>query len=628
MPPATSVPTSRTATASTASPDSLASPTRMPLRDSFGPLQVHNYRLYVLSQVLTNTSGWAARVAQDWLMLTLTGSTAMVGLTVALQFAPMVAFGLLGGVVADRLDRRTVLMVTQSVFGLSTGMVGLLTLSHHVAAWHILAAALLSGTATVFDNPARQAFVHEVAGPTNLRQAISLNSAVFQLGALVGPAVAGGLIGAFGTGWAFIVNASACLVAVTLLAAMHPEELTAAPVVARAKGQLREGLAYVRRTPTILWPVVLIGFVAVTGVNMATVLASYTATVFHNGASGYALLTSMLGLGAVTGALASTRRRRVRLRQLVLLAVLIGAAQLVLSTMSAHGPFLVLLVVLGAVMLLYITGGNTLVQTTVAGELRGRIMALYMLVSLGAQGASGLVIGWVSEHVGAHQAMAVCATGPLLGAVVVGWAVARSAGVRRPKDAARILAARVARAQAGRRSSARAQAGRRSSARAGAAASPVPTPAVSPAPTPAASRVSTAPSGSVPEPRRTSATPATTSPAPRTWTGSGASPSSSQASTTANSTSARATKDATRSPSIRTEITLMPNATAVGTVPTSSAGTSHDRCLPSTTTCVAGIANGSTPAMPSSPTVAAPMTIPAPASVTGGTASGRAVTAQ
>lgn len=607
MPPATRVPTSRTATASTAP---ITVPTRMPLRDSFGPLQVHNYRLYVLSQVLTNTSGWAARVAQDWLMLTLTGSTAMVGLTVALQFAPMVAFGLLGGVVADRLDRRTVLMVTQSVFGLSTGMVGFLTLSHHVAAWHILAAALLTGTATVFDNPARQAFVHEVAGPTNLRQAISLNSAVFQLGALVGPAVAGGLIGAFGTGWAFIVNATACLVAVTLLAAMHPEELTAAPVVARAKGQLREGLAYVRRTPTILWPVVLIGFVAVTGVNMATVLASYTTTVFHSGASGYALLTSMLGLGAVTGALASTRRRRVRLRQLVLLAVLIGAAQLVLATMSAHGPFLVLLVVLGAVMLLYITGGNTLVQTTVAGELRGRIMALYMLVSLGAQGASGLVIGWVSEHVGAHQAMAVCATGPLLGALVVGWAVARSAGVRRPKDAARVLAARVARAQAGRRSSARASA----------AASPVPTSAVS--------RVPGAMSGSVPEPRRTNATPATTSPAPTTWTGSGASPSSSQASTTANSTSARATKDATRSPSIRTEIALMPNATAVGTVPTSSAGTSHDRCLPSTTTCVAGIANGSTPAMPSSPTVAAPMTIPAPASVTGGTASGRAVTAQ
>jgi len=440
VPPATSAPTRP-----------LAPSRRMPLRDSFGPLQVRNYRLYVLSQILTNTGGWAARVAQDWLMLTLTVSTAMVGLTVALQFAPMVAFGLLGGVVADRLNRRLVLMVTQTVFGISTGTVGLLTLSHHIAAWHILAAALLSGTATVFDNPARQAFVHEVAGPTNLRQAISLNSAVFQLGALVGPAVAGGLISAFGNGWAFVVNAVACLAAVGLLGAMRPEELTPAPAVPRAKGQLREGLAYVRRTPTILWPVVLIGCVAITGVNMATVLASYTDTVFRNGSSGYALLTSMLGLGAVTGALASTRRRRVRLRQLVGLAALMGVAQLVLASLSSHGPFLVVLAALGTVMLLYITGGNTLVQTTVAGELRGRIMALYMLTSLGAQGASGLVIGWVSERAGAHVAMAVCAAGPLLGALVVGIGVARTSGLR-PWDALAAAAARVTAGQTGTRS--------------------------------------------------------------------------------------------------------------------------------------------------------------------------------
>lgn len=515
MPPAPTAPT-RT----------LPSPARMPLRDSFGPLQVRNYRLYVVSQILTNTFGWAARVAQDWLMLTLTGSTAMVGLTVALQFAPMAAFGLLGGVVADRLDRRRLLMVTQSVFGVSTGMVGFLTLSHHVAAWHILAAALLSGTATVFDNPARQAFVHEVAGPKNMRQAISLNSAVFQLGALVGPAVAGGLIGAFGNGYAFVINAAACLVAVVLMGAMHPDELTPSPALARAKGQLREGLAYVRRTPTILWPVVLIGFVAITGVNMATVLASYTATVFRNGSSGYALLTSMLGLGAVTGALASTRRRRVRLRQLVVLAVLIGAAQLVLASLSAHGPFLVVLVALGTVTLLYITGGNTLVQTTVAGELRGRIMALYMLTSLGAQGASGLVIGWVSEHAGAHVAMAVCAAGPLLGAVVVGIGVARTAGLR-PHDAVAVATRRVRRV---RRSGtavaariARRQTARLSSASSSAPSSATPTaPAVSgtrgegttsPATADTATGTSTS-SGTV-APRRTSATPTTTSTAPR-----------------------------------------------------------------------------------------------------------------
>jgi|GEM_PF-503953 len=495
----------------TATSRPFTSPARMPLRDSFGPLQVRNYRLYVISQILTNTGGWAARVAQDWLMLTLTHSTAMVGLTVALQFAPMVFFGLLGGVVADRLDRRSVLMVTQVVFGISTGIVGFLTLSHHIAAWHILAAALLSGTATVFDNPARQAFTHEVAGPKNLRQAISLNSAVFQLGALVGPAVAGGLISAFGNGYAFVVNAIACLVAVALLAAMRPGELTPAPAVPRAKGQLREGLAYVRRTPTILWPVVLIGCVAITGVNMATVLASYTDSVFRNGASGYALLTSLFGLGAVIGALVSTRRRRVRLRQLVVLTALMGAAQLVLATLSSHGPFLVVLVLLGTVMLLYITGGNTLVQTTVAGELRGRVMALYMLTSLGAQGASGLIIGWVSERFGPHPAMAVCAAGPIVGALVVGIGVARTAGIR-PHDAMEAAAASVARVQAGRRSSAASSdTDETKGTTSPAAGTPV---AACTASSSSASSSATEASSCVPEPRRTSATPATTSTAP------------------------------------------------------------------------------------------------------------------
>jgi MFS family permease len=411
--------------------------------DSFGPLQVRNYRLYVLSQVLTNTAGWAARVSQDWLMLTLTGSSAMVGLTVAFQLCPMVALSLLGGVVADRCPRRTILMVTQAVFGVSTLLVGVLTLSGDVRAWHILAAALLTGLATAFDSPARQAFVNECAGPRNLPQAISFNSVVFQGGALVGPAIAGALISAVGNGWAFLINAAACLVAVVLLVVMRVGELTPTPAVPRAKGQLRAGLTYVRRTPTLLWPVILVGFVQITGVSMVTALAAYTDQVFRNGAGGYALLNSTLALGAVTGALISTRRRRVRLRQLVLLAAALGATQLVAATLSAHGPFLVVLVAMGIVTLMYITASNTLVQLTTADEMRGRVMALYMLVSLGGQGVSGLIIGWVADHAGAHAAMAVCGAGPLLGAILVACVLARAQGVR-PRDVARQVPARLA----------------------------------------------------------------------------------------------------------------------------------------------------------------------------------------
>lgn len=472
---------------------------RLRLLDSFGPLQVRNYRLYVGGQVLTNTASWAARVAQDWLMLTLTGSTAMVGLTVAFQFAPMVALSLLGGVVADRLPRRNILVVTQSVFGLSALLIGLAALSGRAQAWHILAAALLTGLATAFDAPARQAFVSEVAGPRNLGQAISLNSAVFQSGALVGPAVAGVLIHAVGEGWTFVVNAVACLVAVVLLVAMRAQELTPMPSVPCAKGQLREGLGYVRRTPTVLWPIVLIGFVAITGVNMATVLAAYTDQVFRNGAGGYALLNSTLAVGAVAGALLATRRtRRIRLRHLALLATAIGATQLIAATLSAHGAFLVVLVAMGTVTLLYITGGNTLVQMTVADEMRGRVMALYMLVSLGAQGASGLIVGWVSEHGGAHVAMAVAGTGPLLGAVLVSLTLARGEGMG-PRDVLRAAVPARARQALRRTSSPATWAAGSSNARADATGA---CPAGSPS--------------SLPAPRRTSATPATTPAAPRT----------------------------------------------------------------------------------------------------------------
>lgn len=396
-----------------------------PRNATLAALGVRNFRLYVLSQVLTNTSGWAARVAQDWLVLSLTGSAALVGLTVTLQFVPMLLLGLVGGVVADRFPRRRVLMVTQSIFGLSTLAIGVLALSGHVQAWHVLVAAFVSGLATVFDNPARQAFVHEVAGPQHLRQAISVNSAVFQLGGLVGPAVAGGLISAVGEGWTFLLNAVACLAAVALLSVMRTAELTATPVVARAKGQLREGLAYVRRSPRILWSVVLVGFVAVTGVNMATVLAAYTDQVFRTDAGGYALLTSMLAVGALTGALLSTRRRGSRITHLVLLAGAIGLLQLLAAAAPSRPVFITVLIAMGVVTLLYLTGSNTLVQTTVAPHVRGRVMALYVLVLLGAQAVSGTLIGWVCEHLGARAGMVACGVGPLLGAVVVGLALAR-----------------------------------------------------------------------------------------------------------------------------------------------------------------------------------------------------------
>lgn len=403
--------------------------TRPTLRHALGALNVRNYRLYVISQLFTNPAGWMQRVAQDWLMLTLTGNVTLVGLTVTLQLGPMLILGLWGGVIADRFPKRQILMITQSLFGVSALVLGTLTLLGAVQPWHILASAGFLGLATVVDNPARQAFVPEVAGREHLRDAISINSTVFQLGALVGPALAGALIALVGEGWAFMLNAAAIVVAVYLLAAMRPAEISIAPRVGRAPGQLREGLRYVRDQPAILWTVVLVGFVALTGINLAVVLAAYADQIFDVGSGGFGLLNSCLAAGALVGALASTRRRVFRLRTLVGGAFVLGLLQLTASLLSSRPLFSALIVCVGAAALLYLTAGNTLIQTTVRSTMRGRVMALYVLVLFGAQAASGTLIGWVAQTHGAHAAMAACGVGPLVGAIVVGGLAARRVGL-------------------------------------------------------------------------------------------------------------------------------------------------------------------------------------------------------
>lgn len=394
-------------------------------RETYSSLRIRNYRLYVTSQVFTNTFGWMQRVAQDWLILSLTGNVAWVGLTVTLQLGPMLLFGLWGGVVADRFDKRRILMVTQSLFGASALVLGVLTLAGAIRPWHILASAAFLGLAMVIDNPARQAFVPEIVGKEHVRSAISINSTVFQMGALTGPALAGVGIAVIGEGWAFAVNSLACSIAVALLLVMRTEEMTGPPPVPKARGQVREGLTYVARMPEILWPVVLVGFVAITGVNLAAVLAAYADDVFGIGAGGYGLLHSCLAAGALAGAITSARRRTLRLRTVVYGAAVLGLLQVLAGTVRHPVVFSVVLVAVGAALLLYLTAGNTLVQTAVAPTMRGRVMALYVLVLFGAQAGAGTIIGSIAHAFGAHVAMMACGVGPLMGSLIIGVILAR-----------------------------------------------------------------------------------------------------------------------------------------------------------------------------------------------------------
>jgi MFS family permease len=387
---------------------------------------MRNYRLFVLSQLIANTGLWMQRVAQDWLVLQLTGSAAAVGLTVALQFTPMLLFGLFGGVIADRYPKRNLLIITQTTAALLAFTLAALTLTGSIHVWHVYGVAVLLGFVTVVDNPARQVFVNEMVGPEHLRNAISVNSSIFQLGGLLGPALSGLLIHAVGEGWSFGINSAACALVVTTLCMMRPAELFASPVAERAKGQLRDGLRYVKSQPNILWTVILVGFVAVFGMNMPVLLSSFSTKVFHVGAGGYGLFNSLVALGALGGALASTRRTGVRLRSLVIAATVFGVVQAIGGLAPSRLEYSVVLIAVGAATLVFLTGANSLVQMTASLDIRGRVMSLYMLVLLGGQAIGGVLMGRITQEYGPRVATVISGSVPAVATVIIAVLLARA----------------------------------------------------------------------------------------------------------------------------------------------------------------------------------------------------------
>jgi MFS family permease len=398
---------------------------RPPWRQTFSSLKIPNYRLYVSGQVVSTTALGMQRVTQDWLVLQLSGSVAAVGVTVAMQFTPMLLFGLFGGVIADRYSKRKLLIATQSIAAAIAAALAVLILTGNIQVWHIWALAFCLGLVTVVDNPARQVFVNEIVGPRHLRNAISLNSSTFQLGSLIGPAIGGIAITAVGSGWAFAINSASCLVVVGALIAMNASALLRVPPAPRAKGQLVEGLRYAAGKPTILMTLIVLGSVAMFAYNMPVLLAAYADNVFDVGASGYGLFNALVAAGALTGALLSARRVGIGLRTPIIGAIALGAIQAAAGFMPTIAPFAALIVVAGAASLLFLTAANSLVQMSSNLSVRGRVMALYILVQLGGQAIGGPVMGWIVEQFGPHVGMIVSGLVPLVVASIVALVLAR-----------------------------------------------------------------------------------------------------------------------------------------------------------------------------------------------------------
>ena len=372
---------------------------------TFQALSIRNFRLYSLGGLISNTGTWMQRVAQDWLVLELTSSGSALGITTGLQFLPFLLVSPFAGLIADRYSKRRVLALTQVGMAASAGLLGLFAVTGTATVWHVYVLALLFGIGTAFDAPARQSFVIEMVGRDNLPNAVGLNSASFNLGRIIGPAVAGFLIAALGsgvtaTGWVILLNALSYLAVLSSLRAMRASELSPSAPLEQGKGMLREGLGYVLARPELVF-VFVVAFAAGTfGLNFQMTTALMATGEFHKGAGQYGLLGSFLAIGSLTGALLAARRGRPRRVVLVLAALAFGSAEVVAGLMPTYWLFAAWLPVVGVAALTMLNSLQTVVQLSVDPDIRGRVVALYMMTLMGGTPLGAPVIGWIGETFG------------------------------------------------------------------------------------------------------------------------------------------------------------------------------------------------------------------------------------
>jgi MFS family permease len=401
------------------------------LTRGFQALEVRNYRLFWIGQLISQTGSWMQRTAQDWLVLQLTHSPFALGLVTALQFLPVLLLSLIGGVITDRWPKHRLVIITQVSALLQAAIFAVLVATGVIELWHVYVLAFAQGVITAIDNPVRQAFVVELVGREHLVNAVALNSMLFNGARIVGPALAGIMIAGAselltGIALVLIANAVSFVAVLAGLLMMDPAALHAGPPAPAGKmGQrLLEGLAYVWRTPPVLLVMIVVAAIGTFGYNFSVVLPLLSGFVLHTDAAGYGGLSAFLGFGSLVGALSTAYTRNVTMRRLIVgsccFSILLGAVAL-----SSHfGLSAALLVALGFAGIVFSTSANTLLQLTVPDALRGRVMSLYMLLFAGSTPIGGLLIGSLSNVVGVSETLLICAGLCLLGvggALVYRW---------------------------------------------------------------------------------------------------------------------------------------------------------------------------------------------------------------
>lgn len=399
---------------------------------TFVSLRVRNYRLYFFGQIVSLTGTWMQSVAQAWLVLQITGSGVALGTTAALQFAPILVAGPWGGVIADRVDKRRLVIWTQAAAATLALTLGMLTLFDVVRLWTVFVLAFCLGIVNLVDMPTRQSFVFEMVGAEDLANAVSLNSVVVNGARVVGPAVAGLLIAYVGIAPCFLINAASYIAVIIGLLAMDPTNLRRAGRLARGPGQLRAGLRYAWSKPELRYPLLMMAVVGTLAYNFSVVLPLLVRETFKAGAKGYGVLFSVMGVGAVVGGLAIAARSRATRRLLGGASVALGLA----IGLAAIAPNLTLVAAamlpVGAASSAFIATSNALLQLGASSEMRGRVMALFSVVFLGTTPIGSPLVGWIAERFGPRSALGVAAVATVITGVA-GLASARKQARQRSR---------------------------------------------------------------------------------------------------------------------------------------------------------------------------------------------------
>jgi MFS family permease len=402
-------------------------------RETFKSLHTRNFRLFFFGQFISQVGNWLTLVAQTLLVLHLTNSGVAVGMLTACQFAPVLLFGAWTGLIADRSDKRKLLLIVQTFAMVQSFALAALAFSGNPPVWAIYAVAACGGLALAFDNPARRAFVVEMVPEEDVQNAVSLNSAQMTSSRIFGPALAGLLASTVGFGWCFTVDGLSYIAVLASLWMMRPSELRPSPVAIKAKGQIRAGLRYVRNMPDLLIPMVMMAIVGTLAFNFSVVMPLFIERTFHGDDGTFTIFFSVLSIGSLIGALWTARRKEIYIRDLVVASFAFGITMLLLASSPSLALAFPLAIMMGIGSIGFLTASTAIVQVRADPAMRGRVLALQAMVFLGSTPIGGPIVGAISDYWGARAGVAIGGIACLVAAAIGLAAVRREeAGAIRP----------------------------------------------------------------------------------------------------------------------------------------------------------------------------------------------------